>query len=551
MNEVLGYVNHSWRQEKINQLKQNFYDLVIIGGGINGVGVARDAALRGLKVAVIEKKDFASGTSSKSSKLVHGGLRYLQYYEFKLVREATTERKTLLKLAPHIVKRLPFIVPIYKWTPLNKFKLRMGLTLYDLLSFPKGIGRHKMLNRKKIEELEPILSSPQLKGGGFYYDCFMDDARLLLENVLDADRLGADLLSYAEVIDFLVDETTDKIMGVKVRDTFTKEEFEVRGKIVLNTAGPWADKIRALKGNYEKRLRTTKGIHLIMPRIVEKHAFALFLDDGRVVFVIPYHEFTLIGTTDTDYTDDLDNIPVTKEDVEYLLSKISEHIPNLELKREEILAGFAGLRPLVREEGKEEGAVSREHKIYMDEDGLITLIGGKWTTYRTMAKELVDRVVEQLGFKRKEKPCITDKIPLPGGQSENFEEYYKNKFSEYVQQGLSEHVANHLIHTYGTRSKFVVETIFESEENKELLVEGLPFTVGEIKFIARNEFVFTLSDVMWRRTRLGFSPQSGIPAMDKVAEVLATELGWDKQFVEEQKEKYLEEVKLVNYNLRT
>ncbi len=539
--EIVMSVN-SWREDAIEKLKSEEFDLVVIGGGINGAGIARDAALRGLKVALIEKDDFAEGTSSRSSKLVHGGLRYLKYYEFKLVREATTERKTLMNIAGHNVHRLPFLVPIFKWSKEGKFLLMMGLTLYDILSLPKGIGWHKMLDREKIVEKEPVLETEELVSGAMYYDCQMDDARLCVENVVSAVRFGAVALNHCEAIDFLHDEDGN-VNGVIAKEKFTGEKIEIHGKVVINTGGPWADKIRNLTGKNVKRLRTTKGVHLIVPKMLNDNAVILFLKDGRAVFLIPWHNYTMIGTTDTDYNDKPELVSVDAEDVRYLVENIKDAFPKFNIKYEDIISAYAGLRPLVRQEGKSESEVSREHRIFEDEDGLITLIGGKYTTYRTMAKELVDLAVKRLGYKGKRYQCITDKVPLVGGNFENLDEL-KQKIKE--RSGLEDKYVEHLANSYGAEALKLILYAKAKDLSLEPIDIDFPFLWAEIDWTIREEFACKLKDFMWRRTYFALTPGQGIQVADKIAKRMAEVLGWDDERIKKEIEEYKQTLELVN-----
>ncbi len=532
-----------WREKILERLGSEEFDVVVIGGGINGAGIARDASLRGLSVALIEKGDFAEGTSSRSSKLVHGGLRYLKNREFLLVREATTERKTLLKIAGHNVRRIPFLVPIFTWSKEGKLKLRLGLTLYDILAFPKNIGWHKMLNKKKIIEKEPILDTSDLKSGALYYDCQMNDARLCLENIQTAERQGAVILNYCEAKDFIYDEN-GKIVGVVAEDQLTGKRGRIYGKIVINTAGPWADQVRRLSGEQTKRLRTTKGIHLIVPKILNDHAVILFLKDGRAVFLIPWYQYTLIGTTDTDFEGNPDEVGVTLDDVNYLLENIKDAFPKFDITHDQIISAYAGLRPLVREEGKSESEVSREHKIFEDPDGLITLIGGKYTTYRTMAKEIVDLVVKRLGLKGKMFECDTDKFPLIGGEFSSLEELQQEL--KRLTKLSDDLYIDHLIRTYGSEAMRLIAFARHYQLKFEPIKEGLPFLWPEIDWAVKEEYACRLTDIMWRRTYLALTPNQGIDAMEAIAQRMAELLGWSREEKSKEIQHYLNTLELVN-----
>ncbi len=533
-----------WREKILERLGSEEFDIVIIGGGINGAGIARDASLRGLSVALVEKGDFAEGTSSRSSKLVHGGLRYLKNREFRLVREATTERKTLLKIAGHNVRKLPFLVPIFRWSKEGKFKIWMGLILYDILAFPKNIGWHKMLNKEKVVQKEPLLNTPDLKSGALYYDCQMNDARLCLENIQTAERLGAIILNYCEAKDFVYDEN-GKIIGVVAEDRFTGKKGRILGRIVINTAGPWADQVRGLSGEKVKRLRTTKGIHLIVPKILNDHAVILFLKDGRAVFLIPWYQYTLIGTTDTDFEGSPDEVSVTLEDVDYLLENIKDVFPKFDISHDQIISAYAGLRPLVREEGKSESEVSREHKIFEDPDGLISLIGGKYTTYRTMAKEIVDLAVKKLGLKDKMFSCDTDKFPLKGGEFTSLEDLQRE--IRRLTKLDDDLYIDHLTRTYGSEAMRIIAFARHYGLEFEPIKEGLPFLWPEIDWAIKEEYACRLADIMWRRTYLALTPGQGTDVMEAIAKRMATLLGWSEKEISKEIEHYLNTLEVVNH----
>lgn len=394
----------------LSSLQETTFDLLIIGGGINGAGIARDAALRGLKVALIEKNDFASGTSSKTTKLIHGGIRYLEQFNFKLVFESCRERCLLLNLAPHLVKPLKFIIPVYKDGPRGMLKVNIGTAIYDFLSGKRCIKHRQMLTAKEILLLEPSLTQEGLKGGVLYYDAQMDDLKLCLENILSARKNNAVVFNYVEATGFL--EENGKINAVEAKDNLTHIRFIIKSKAVVNAGGPWADKICRLDNPGAKQmLRPTKGIHLVYPKILNEHAILLsHKNDGRIFFVIPWNNLSLIGTTDTDYSGSPDDVKVFDEDIEYLIDETKKVFPGQEIKKEKIISSFAGLRPLLYQGEKKSWVTSREHLIWQSQSGLISVAGGKYTTYRKLSEEVVDFVFKYL--KLKKEPCLTDKIPL-------------------------------------------------------------------------------------------------------------------------------------------
>ena len=400
-------------------LQKTTFDLLIIGGGINGAGIARDASLRGLKTVLVEKNDFASGTSSKTTKLIHGGIRYLEQFNFKLVFESCRERYLLLNLVPDLVKPLKFIIPIYKDSPRGMFKINIGTMLYDFLAgLPctgpvqgkRCIKRRQMLSAWEILEKEPTLSSDGLKGGVLYYDAQMDDVKLCLANIISAQKNGAIAFNYLEVVGFI--EEKGKLSKVEVKDSLTGERFIIKAKAAVNAAGPWVDKVCKLDNPGAKEmLRTTKGVHLVYPKILNEHAVLLsHRGDKRVFFVIPWQGVSLIGTTDTDYAGSLDNIEVSDEDINYLIGETKKTFPDADIKKEKIISTLAGLRPLIYQRDKLSWATSREHLVWQSSSGLISVAGGKYTTYRKLSEEVVDFVFKYL--KLKKVPCTTDRTPL-------------------------------------------------------------------------------------------------------------------------------------------
>ena len=401
-------------KRQLEQMATKEYDVLIIGGGINGTAVARDAALRGLRTALVEKEDFGYGTTSRSTRLIHGGLRYLEHFDFGLVREGLREREVLLKTAPHLVKPLPFLVPVYKGDRVGIPKLRAGMILYDLLSWDKSMPSHRFLKVQEALEKEPLLNSENLVGAMVYYDGQVEmPERVSVENVLQAAEHGADIANHALVEKYLMDGA--RVVGARVRDLLTDKVYDVKAKFVVNAAGPWIDEMNSkLLEKYRPRMRLTKGIHLLIPQIVNHAIVLLAQSDGRLFFAVPYQGYTLIGTTDTDYAGDLDDIRATRDEVEYLVAETRRVFPSL--PTDEIYYTTAGLRPLVRVEGKSEGATSRKHKIVDHAqdgyDGLLSLLGGKITSQRFFAEQTVDLITKRMGLKV---PSPTRTKPFYGG----------------------------------------------------------------------------------------------------------------------------------------
>src|SRR5438105_4758412 len=398
-------------------------DVLVVGGGITGAGIARDAALRGFRTAVVDKGDFASGTSSHSSRLIHGGLRYLEQYEFHLVREASQERRVLLTVAPHLVHPLPFVLPSYRGARVPAWRLRAGLWLYDLLAGFRNVGLHRWLGRKATLRLEPGLRDKDLKGAALYFDAQTDDARLTLATMRAAAHAGALVASHADVTALL--KPDGRIRGAAVRDVLSGQDYSVRALVVVNATGPWADELRRLEDpEAEPMLRLTKGAHVAVPRNRMGHVRAMTLTsplDGRVMFVLPWGDLSYIGTTDTDEAGPPDDVRATGADAVYLLRSVNALFPDARLAPRDVVATWAGLRPLLAPEREVSASqVSREHRVVEASSGLITIAGGKLTTYRVMGRDVADRVARRLhaldGRPLPRRPA-TDRLPLPGGET--------------------------------------------------------------------------------------------------------------------------------------
>jgi glycerol-3-phosphate dehydrogenase len=529
------------RDEMLQQLEKPF-DLLIIGGGITGAGAARDAARRGLRVGIVEMQDLAYGTSSRSSKLVHGGLRYLESMEFSLVFEAVSERRVLMNIAPHLVNPLGFLFPVYKSSRRGVFTVNLGMWLYDGLSLFRSPKIHRNLSTKEVSTVEPMLNREDLKGAPLYYDCSTDDARLTLETALDAAMAGAVIATYTRAVG-LTRDGGGRVTGVRVRDELTGVERELKASAVINATGPWSDRTRALgTGGGKPRLRPTKGIHIVVDsdRLKPNNAVVCFHpDDGRVLFAIPWRDRTYIGTTDTDYPGDPGEVAASAEDVRYLLAAANIYFPTAKLVEDDVIATWAGVRPLISEEdnGANESSVSREHVIRVDEDGLITIAGGKLTTYRRMAAEVVDRAVELLqltgSLDRRLRESQTATEPLPGavGWPENDDHAaVAAQIRERGGQGMSEETARLLGDTYGMRGLDIAESAARDPELAVPLVEGRPEIMAQIDFAVNVELAATVRDVMIRRTQLFFRDfDQGLSATDGIADRMAALLGWSEE----------------------
>ncbi len=543
----------SSRRQAFEELAQQHFDLLVIGGGITGAGIARDAALRGLKVALLEKSDFGSGTSSKSSKLIHGGLRYLQHAEFGLVFEAVSERTLLLKLAPHLVKPQLFLVPTFKGQYPGRFMLGCGMWMYDALSKFAAPDRHRAYRKKGVQKIEPGLKADGLTGGVTYYDGMTDDARLTLETILDAVSAGAKVLSYARVRGF-VEDSTGTVQGVTVSDVLDETRTTTLfAKVTVNSTGPWSDLVlRLLRHNQPAPMvRPTKGVHILVDaaRLPVQHAVVMTVPkDGRIIFAIPWADpespaasRTVIGTTDTDYHGDPDRVAADAADIDYLLEAANFFFPDSKLIPADVLATWAGLRPLVMpsSDGLDASSVSREHRI-LSRPGLVTIIGGKLTTYRRMAAQLLSEAYKQLGVT--EPPCATLDRPLPGATDWKPPTDDFDPVAELTEElvalklpGIDRQVARHLSTTYGVRARTIVEKIQQGGDPSasDRLDPELPFLYAEVDLAVTVDLAERLDDVLSRRMPLLLlARDQGLGCADKVAERIAKLRNWSTERTE-------------------
>ena len=515
------------RQKSLARFRGEEFDLAVIGAGINGAAVARDAAMRGLRVALIERGDFAGATSSRSSKLIHGGFRYLPQGQFKLVYEAIRERERLRhRTAPHLVHAIQFLLPVYRGRGFNRFTIALGLTLYDLFGRTPFKEWHSSLNAAEVRETEPALSRDGLTGGAMYFDAWADDARLTFENVLDADLHGAAIANYAAVESFSM--AGGKIASASVRDLPGGAVGEVRAKIFLNAAGPWVDEIRRLDDPLSQPcVCLTKGVHLVFARTVLPVRESLLLagERGRIVFVMPHDLYVLVGTTDTDYGGEPASVRTEIGDVEYLLAALAESLPGIKLTNADVATSFAGLRALLRQQdGVAPSSVPREEVILESASGLITVAGGKFTTHREIAQKLVDRVMKRLG--RPAGICPTLATPLPGARPLDADEATG---SVEAMRGIPAASAEILKARYGTRAPIVARFAARRPELAEPLSRGCPAIGAEVVNAVGNEMAHSVGDFLIRRTSLSWrSPVEAEAAAPAVARIMAAELGWDR-----------------------
>jgi glycerol-3-phosphate dehydrogenase len=500
------------------------YDLILIGGGIIGAGVARDAALRGLNVLLLEKDDFACGTTSGSTRLIHGGLRYLRMLDFKLVHQDLHEREILLKIAPHLVHRLEFVIPLLKSEPFYRLALPFGLWLYNRLSHGASLPAGYHLSVKETLELEPSLQNTAgLVGAYLYYDAQVPYAeRLCLENLTDAAAHGAVINNHAPVTELVIKDNT--ISGVKFKDALSGREYQANGHIVLNTTGPWTDQIlHQFEAGSLYKIRKTKGIHLVTDK-VSKNALVLFAkSDGRLFFIIPWLSYSLIGTTDTDYHADINKVYAEKSDVDYLISELGHYFPHF--KRENIHYTYASLRPLVPKNNKSASNTSRAHRLIDHGQldgvkGLLSILGGKNTAYRSIAEEAVNLIVKKLG---KEAVCTTAQTTLPGAPEVSRRDIEKTS----VENGLPVETIIHLAAIYGSQLKNVLSYIQTDKRLGSPISPGGPDILAQIKHAVNEEEAVSVSDFLFRRTLIGLRPDQGLDALDTVIHEMATLLNWN------------------------
>jgi len=516
------------REAGLARLGAEEFDLAVIGGGINGAAIARDAAMRGLRVALVERGDFAGATSSRSSKLIHGGLRYLPQFQFKLVHSALRERELLRRLtAPHLVRPAKFLFPIYSGRGAGRFSMAAGLWLYDLFARTPRAERHRMISAAQVRELEPDLGTAGLTGGATYFDAWADDARVTFENVLDAGLHGAAIANYAAIEGF--SRMGGRIGAAGLRDLIGGGTSELRAKVFVNAAGPWVDEIRRMDDSGARPcVRLTKGVHLVFPRTAMpvKEWMVLSDDAGRIIFIMPHDRYVLTGTTDTDYSDDPAAVATDPTDVDYLLAVLAESLPAIKLASSDVATSFAGLRALIRTDdaGGAPSSVPREEVILQSQSGLITIAGGKLTTHREIADRVTTLVFRELG--RPSGRCPTVATPLPGARE--LGSAGKSDGDTQFLAALPDESREIILARHGTRAPLVAKIAAERPELAKPLVPGCGAIGAEAAYSARAEMAKSLEDFIVRRTSMSWRwPAEAISAAPAAAKIMATELGWD------------------------
>ncbi len=518
-------------------------DLLVVGGGITGAGIARDAAMRGFRTALVDKGDFGSGTSGRSSRLIHGGLRYLEQGGWRLVMEASRERRTLLSIAPHLVWPRSFLFPIHAGGRLPLWKLAAGLWVYDLLALFRNVRPHRVLSKRALRRAEPSLRSHDLKGGARYFDAQCDDTRLTLATIRAAHEHGAMVANYAVAERLAMAD--GKVRGAHVVDQLSRQTFTVRALVVVNATGPWSDQVRGSDG-LPSLLRRTKGAHVAVPRarLGNHEAIAVLSPiDGRVMFILPWGTLSYIGTTDTDTTEEPDVVRATAEDVIYLLRSANAYYPEARLQPSDVVSTWAGLRPLLRaDDSASPSAVSREHRIVDSPSGLISIVGGKLTTYRVMAAEVVDHVarrLHELDGRPLPSRAPTDRESLPGGAAHDLAVLAR----DIEREGFTSEVAEHLVRCYGSEAPAVARLARSDIALKRPIVPGHPALRAELLHAIRREMAVTLGDLLVRRTHV-FYETSGhaVAEAPELVELAARELNWDAARKAVELTAYLKEV---------
>jgi len=506
--------------------------LIVVGGGIMGSGIARDAALRGLNTLLLEKEDFACGTTSRSTRLIHGGLRYLRQFEFKLVRQDMREREILLRIAPHLIFPLRFLIPVTKTT--DRIAMPIGMLLYDMLSFDKSLPGRKHISTNEVINLEPNLNTEGMSGAYFYYDCQVSyTERLCLENVLSAAENGATAINHARVIGLL--KSGDSVSGVQAEDVISGEQYQVKGRIVVNATGHWMDDVQKMFGGSSRQMiRRTKGIHLVTRQVSNNAIVDFARSDGRLFFIIPWLGYSLIGTTDTDYTGDVDSVVADADDVDYLLTAAQHVFPSL--KRDDIYYTEAGLRALVLSGGKSASDTSRAHKLIDHErtdslNGYISLLGGKITGYRGISEETVDLACRKLGRKIR---CKTAEIPLPGAPVVSREDIQQAA----RQSGLDESAVEHLAAIYGSRFSEIIDLATKDTAGKQCLCSHSPDIVAQVWHAVEEESALTIGDFLLRRSATGLASCQGLDGVERIAQEMGQLLGWSASEQKDQIESY-------------
>jgi glycerol-3-phosphate dehydrogenase len=530
----------------IESLKEKEFDVLVIGGGITGAGIALDATTRGMATALVEMQDFAAGTSSRSTKLIHGGLRYLKQFEVKMVAEVGKERAIVYENGPHVTKPEWMLLPIYQGGTFGKLSTSIGLRVYDFLAGVKKTERRVMLSKEQTLEKEPMLKKEGLIGSGYYVEYRTDDARLTIEVLKKAYEKGALPINYTKVIKFIYTKKT--INGIVVKDEITGTQYEIRAKKIVNAAGPWVEEIRELDHSKKgKTLQLTKGVHIVIDqgRFPLKQSIYFDTPDGRMIFAIPREQKTYVGTTDTFFNEDKLHPFITENEREYLINAIHYMFPEMDIQDDDIESSWAGLRPLIFEEGKKASEISRKDEIWESKSGLLTIAGGKLTGYRKMAEAIVNLLAVSLSKQENTsyKECLTKNLPVSGGDvggAANFPDFISQKAVKGVEYGLTKIESQWLASIYGSNIEEVFHLFLENKA--EALKYGIPnMLFAKLVYALQCEMAVTPTDFFTRRTGdVLFNIQSVHLYKKPVIEYLADKLEWN----DTAKVKYTEELEL-------
>jgi len=545
LNFEFSYLN---RPRIVETLKSTKFDLLIIGGGITGAGIALDAASRGLRTALVEKNDFAFGTSSRSTKLVHGGLRYLKQLEFGLVREVGSERAVVHRLAPHLVIPEKMLLPLYEKRGFGSTLTSFGLMLYDWLAGVRKEDRRKMLTRRQTLRQEPLLREADVKGGAIYAEYRTDDSRLTIEIVKSAFKQGAWPCSYAEVTAF--NYVDGQVKGATVADHVTGSTFNIEATAVVNAAGPWVDELREKdKSKHGKRLHLTKGVHIVVSRdrFPVQQAVYFNVDDGRMIFAIPRGATTYIGTTDTNYDGSKETVTASIADVNYLLNAVNATFRPGDLKLEDVVSSWAGLRPLIHEEGKSASELSRKDEIFESQSGLISIAGGKLTGYRKMAERVVDLVCEKFFNERDIASSRTNELLLDEPGFANYREvakYIGSVSRELRTIGGDQHVASYLVHTYGHATTGIIHDLRNNFKN----ADNASIISAELDYSLHNEMTLSPADFLIRRTGMMFFDIERLKmSVDLVMETFSQRLNWSRDKIKHERAVISDSIKFASH----
>jgi len=536
------------RENTFKELTSKEFDVLIVGGGITGAGIALDAASRGMSVALVEKNDFASGTSSKSTKLIHGGLRYLKQFDFWLVKEVGTERAIVHGLAPHLVIPEKMILPLVEGGTYGSWLTSIGLKVYDVLAAVEGDDKRKMLSKKEALKIEPLLPENILKGAGYYAEYRTDDARLTLELIKTSLRYRAKPINYVEVTDFLYEDS--RVSGAKVKDALTNKVFDIKSKYVVNATGPWVDGLRQKnQSNTNKKLRLSKGVHLVVnhDRFPINQSVYFDIPDGRMMFAIPRGNSTYFGTTDTNYQDNKNDVRTSLVDALYLISAVNNMFNYVSISIDDVKSSWAGLRPLIHEEGKPASELSRKDEIYVSNTELISIAGGKLTGYRKMAERIVD-LINKKYLRRFDKvfhEVKTEKIVLSGGSFTNHKEvlnYIKTIQEKISKLGLNKKDAAYFVYNYGKQTD-VILTKFDELTDVDIEQRMIK---AEVWFSILYESACSPVDFFMRRTgRAYFNIDSVYKHLNLVLTEFSTHFSWNNEILNKKKEELNKELKSI------